>query len=75
MTKNRTNCFLNKGNWMIDKSCVNVVNDYCYASIIDTLTDDRQHIIMRGCCYIAPPLISTCYVVYQSDKRQYQKEN
>ena len=32
------------------------------------LTDDRQHIIMRGRRYTAPPLTSTCSVVCQSYK-------
>ena len=30
------------------------------------LTDDRQHIIMRGRRYTAPPITSTCSVVCQS---------
>ena len=30
------------------------------------LTDDRQHIKMRGRRYTAPPLTSTCSVVCQS---------
>jgi hypothetical protein len=32
------------------------------------LTDDRQHINMRGRRYTAPPLTSTCSVVCQSYK-------
>ena len=35
------------------------------------LTDDRQHINMRGRRYTAPPLTSTCSVVCQS----YSKDN
>ena len=36
---------------------------------IDALTDDRQHITIRGRRYTAPPLTSTCSVVCQSYKR------
>lgn len=39
---------------------------YCNAPFIDALTDDRQHISIRGRRYTAPPLTSTCSVVCQS---------
>ena len=46
-----------------------------YAPITDVLTDDRQHIKIRGRRYTAPPLTSTCSVVCQSYKKSYQKED
>ncbi|MBP3504975.1 MAG: hypothetical protein J6K43_01035 [Lachnospiraceae bacterium] len=48
---------------------------YCYAPIIDALTDDRQHIIMRGRRYTAPPLTSTCFVVCQSYRKIISESN
>ena len=39
---------------------------YCYAPLIDALTDDRQQIFIRGRRYTAPPLTPTCSVVCQS---------
>jgi len=34
-----------------------------FAPFIDALTDDRPHIVIRGCRYTAPPLTSSGSVV------------
>ncbi len=36
---------------------------YLFAPFIDALTDDRHHIVIRGCRYTAPPLTSSGSVV------------
>lgn len=45
--------------------------DYCYVPLIDVLTEGRQYIKIRSCCYILLSLTFTCFVECQSCQKLY----